>query len=306
MDRIQTENLCYSYEQARYNALDGISFVAHEHERIAVLGPNGAGKSTLFKHFNGILLPTAGSILIDGESITKKNLHAIRRKVGLVFQHADDQIFSSTVEQDIAFGPHNLGLSEEDVAQRVDSVVHMLALEDLRDRAPHRLSGGEKNRVAIAGILAMIPEVLFLYEPTAGLDPTGVGELFEFLNSLPETLGCTVIYSTHQVELVPETADRIYVMEHGRITGEGTPDEIFMQADLLRSARLELPPLLKLTAALREAGIDITTSTRYQDVEDSLLSAFGKTPRKHDDRHEPAHIHGGFGSHPHFHPHSEQ
>lgn len=305
MSRIQTDNLCYSYDQAGYNALDGISFVAHEHERIAVLGPNGAGKSTLFKHFNGILQPTSGSILIDGEPITRKNLSAIRRKVGLVFQHADDQIFSSTVEQDIAFGPHNLGLSDEEIAQRVDSVVHMLALEDLRDRAPHRLSGGEKKRVAIAGILAMKPEVLILDEPTAGLDPTGVGELFEFLNSLPATLGCTVIYSTHQVELVPETADRIYVMEHGKVTGEGTPDEIFMQADLLRSARLELPPLLKLTAALRESGIDVTTSTRYQDIEDSLLSAFGKPARKHHEHHEHAHVHGGFGSHPHYHNHSE-
>lgn len=301
MYRIETEHLKYAYEHAGYNALDDIGFVAGERERIAVLGPNGAGKSTLFKHFNGILMPTSGTIRIDGEPVTKKNLPAIRRKVGLVFQHADDQIFSSTVEQDIAFGPCNLGLTPEDVAKRVDAVVHMLALEDVRTRAPHRLSGGEKKRVAIAGILAMKPEVLILDEPTAGLDPSGVAELFEFLNSLPSTLGCTVIYSTHQVELVPETADRIYVMEHGRITGEGTPDEIFMQKDLLRSARLELPPLLKLTAALRDAGVDVTASTKYQDVEDSLMRAFGKEPRKHHEHPTEAHTHGGFDSHPHYH-----
>ncbi len=305
MYHIQTENLYFSYDHARYNALNGISFTARERERIAVLGPNGAGKSTLFKHFNGILQASAGSVLVDGEPVTKKNLVAIRRKVGLVFQHPDDQIFSPTVEQDIAFGPYNLGLPPEEVAKRVDTVAHMLALEDLRNRPPHWLSGGEKKRVAIAGILAMKPEVLVLDEPTAGLDPAGVTELFEFLNSLPHTLGCTVIYSTHQVELVPETADRIYVMEHGKITGEGTPDEIFMQSSLLKSARLELPPLLKLMAALRESGVDVTASTRYQDVEDSLLKAFGKEPHQHHEHPTEAHVHGEFESHPHYHHHTD-
>ncbi|HJJ30667.1 MAG TPA: ATP-binding cassette domain-containing protein [Methanocorpusculum sp.] len=301
MYRIETENLCYSYAGAASPALDGISFKAGEKERIAILGPNGAGKSTLFKHFNGILQGTSGRVLIDGEAVTKKNLTAIRRKVGLVFQHADDQIFCSTVEQDIAFGPHNLGLSDEEVAARVDSVVHMLALEDLRKRAPHHLSGGEKKRVAIAGILAMKPEVLILDEPTAGLDPAGVTELFEFLNSLPETLGCTVIYSTHQLELVAETADRVYVMEQGKLTAEGTPQEIFMQKDLLKRARLELPPLLKLTAALRDAGVPVTDSANYQEIEDSLMQAFGKEPKKHVPHHTNVHTHSGLAAHPHYH-----
>ena len=303
MYRIETENLCYTYAGASSPALDGISFKAGEKERIAILGPNGAGKSTLFKHFNGILQGTSGRVLIDGEPVTKKNLSAIRRKVGLVFQHADDQIFCSTVEQDIAFGPHNLGLSDEEVAKRVNSVVHMLALEDLRKRAPHHLSGGEKKRVAIAGILAMEPEVLILDEPTAGLDPAGVRELFEFLNSLPETLGCTVIYSTHQLELVSETADRVYVMEQGKLTAEGTPQEIFMQEELLKRARLELPPLLKLTASLRGAGISVTDSAKYQDIEDSLLQAFGKEPRKHTPHQTNVHTHSGLAAHPHYHTH---
>ena len=303
MYRIETENLCYTYAGTASPALDGISFKAGEKERIAILGPNGAGKSTLFKHFNGILQGTSGRVLIDGEPVTKKNLSAIRRKVGLVFQHADDQIFCSTVEQDIAFGPHNLGLSDEEVAKRVDSVVHMLALEDLRKRAPHHLSGGEKKRVAIAGILAMEPEVLILDEPTAGLDPAGVTELFEFLNSLPETLGCTVIYSTHQLELVPETADRVYIMEQGKLTAEGTPQEIFMQEELLKRARLELPPLLKLTAALRSSGVSITDSANYQEIEDSLLQAFGKEPKKHTPHQTKVHTHSGLAVHPHYHTH---
>ena len=301
MYRIETENLCYAYAHADHNALDNVCFKAGEKERIAILGPNGAGKSTLFKHFNGILQGTSGTVKVDGEPVTSKNLAAIRRKVGIVFQNPDDQIFSATVEQDIAFGPNNLGLSEEETAKRVDAVAHMLALEDLRGRAPHHLSGGEKKRVAIAGILAMEPEVLILDEPTAGLDPAGVTELFEFLNSLPSTLGCTVIYSTHQLELVPETADRVYVLEKGKIAGEGTPSEIFLREDLIKSARLELPPVLKLTAALREAGIPVTMSSRYQDVEDSVLKAFGKEPRKHAEHHVQVHTHSGLEAHPHYH-----
>lgn len=301
MYRIETENLCYSYAHANRPALENVCFKAGTAERIAILGPNGAGKSTLFKHFNGILQGTSGTVKIDGEPVTKKNIPSIRRKVGIVFQNPDDQIFSSTVEQDIAFGPNNLGLSEEETAKRVDAVSHMLALEDLRTRAPHHLSGGEKKRVAIAGILAMEPEVLILDEPTAGLDPAGVSELFEFINSLPGTLGCTIIYSTHQLELVPETADRVYVLEKGKITGEGTPSEIFLRGDLIKSARLELPPLLKLTTALRDAGVDVTTSSCYQDIEDSVLRAFGKEPKKHTEHHAEVHTHGGLETHPHYH-----
>ncbi|HJJ95775.1 MAG TPA: ATP-binding cassette domain-containing protein [Methanocorpusculum sp.] len=305
MFRIETKDLCYSYPSSKESALNGINFTAGDCQRIAVLGPNGAGKSTLFKHFNGILTPSSGIVLIDGEPITKKNLGHVRRKIGVVFQNPDDQIFSSTVEQDIAFGPHNLGLSEEDAGKRVDEVIHMLGLEDLRTRAPHHLSGGEKKRVAIAGILAMQPEVLILDEPTAGLDPVGVTELFSFLNSIPETLGCTVIYSTHQVELVPEMADLVYVMKKGTVAGIGTPSEIFLQEDLLKKARLELPPLLKLTKSLKESGIELEDACSYSEVERAVLHAFGKEPRNHQESHAEVHVHGDFHSHPHYH-HEEE
>ncbi|HJK39841.1 MAG TPA: ATP-binding cassette domain-containing protein, partial [Methanocorpusculum sp.] len=204
MHLIETRNLCHAYSTSTEDALKNVHFIADERQRIAVLGPNGAGKSTLFRHFNGILMPRSGEVLIRGEPITKANLSEVRRFVGLVFQNPDDQVFSTTVEQDIAFGPYNLGLDADSVAKRVDRVCHMLGLEDLRTRAPHHLSGGEKKRVAIAGVLAMEPQVMVLDEPTAGLDPQGVKELFGFLNDLPTSCGVTVIYSTHQVELVPE------------------------------------------------------------------------------------------------------
>jgi len=286
-------------------ALNGIDFKAGDRQRIAVLGPNGAGKSTLFRHFNGILQPTSGEVLIDGESITKKNIGLVRKKIGIVFQNPDDQIFSSTVEQDIGFGPHNLGLSDEDVARRVDEVIHMLGLDSLRERAPHHLSGGEKKRVAIAGILAMQPEVLILDEPTAGLDPVGVTELFSFLNSIPETLGCTIIYSTHQVELVPEYSDIVYVMNQGEVAGIGTPSEIFARDELLKKARLELPPILKLMKSLKESGVELEEACNYNEVESAILRAFGKNPKKHEEYHSEVHEHGSFHSHPHYH-HKEE
>lgn len=302
MHLIETRDLCYSYSTSKSSVLTNINFTADNKQRIAVLGPNGAGKSTLFRHFNGILKPVSGSVLIDGNPITKSNLAEVRRLIGLVFQNPDDQVFSTTVEQDIAFGPYNLGLDEETVEKRVDAVTHMLGLEDLRERPPHQISGGEKKRAAIAGVLAMEPQVIVLDEPTAGLDPQGVSELFGFLNELPDTLGCTVIYSTHQVELVPEMADLVYVMEKGQITGKGTPSEIFMKDELLKSARLDLPALPKLIKSLREAGVEIDNAFSYQDAEDAFMKAFGKEPKKRTIQPHIHHTHPHIREHPHKHP----
>lgn len=304
MHLIETRDLCYSYSTSKDPVLSNINFIAGRKQRIAVLGPNGAGKSTLFRHFNGILKPKSGSVLIRGEPITKANIHEVRKFVGLVFQNPDDQVFSTTVEQDIAFGPCNLGLDEETVAHRVDSVVQMLGLEDLRNRAPHHLSGGEKKRVAIAGVLAMEPQVLILDEPTAGLDPQGVKELFSFLNTLPEKYGFTVIYSTHQVELVPEMADCVYVMEKGAITGYGTPQEIFLQDALIERAHLDLPALPKLIRALQAQGVSIESAYTYQDAEDSFMKAFGKEPLPREKKEPPVHSElEHMSDHQHIHPH---
>lgn len=277
MHLIETRDLCYTYP-GNVKALDHIHFIAPRNARIAVIGANGAGKSTLFKQFNGIFKPTSGSVLIRGEPITRENLREVRKFVGLVFQNPDDQIFSPTVEQDVAFGPMNLGLDEETVWHRVTEALAVVGIEHLRDRVPHHLSGGEKKRVAIAGVIAMEPQVLVLDEPTAGLDPQGVRDLVGFINSLSSKYGMTVIFSTHDVSLVPEVADYVYVMNKGQIVGTGTVEEIFINEEMLNSVRLEVPVLPKLISRLQQHGIGISMAYSYADAERSFLSAFGKQP----------------------------
>ncbi|WML68185.1 MAG: cobalt transport system ATP-binding protein, cbiO [Methanoregula sp. SKADARSKE-2] len=275
MHLIETRDLCYVYP-GKVTALDRINFIAPRKARIAVIGSNGAGKSTLFKHFNGIFRPTSGTILIRGEPITKANSREIRKFLGLVFQNPDDQIFSPTVEQDIAFGPTNLGLDEETIRHRVHEALSVVGIEHLAQRVPHHLSGGEKKRVAIAGVIAMEPEVLILDEPTTGLDPKGVADLNSFINSLSAKYGMTVVFSTHDVAMVPEVADYIYVMDKGRVVACGTADEIFVQPEMLRSVRLDVPVLPRLLRALRDKGVDVSMAYTYADAEAALLRAFGK------------------------------
>jgi cobalt/nickel transport system ATP-binding protein len=273
MHLIETRDLCYSYPHS-VRALEGINFIAPRNARIAVIGSNGAGKSTLFKHFNGIFKPTSGSILIRGEPITKANIREVRKFVGIVFQNADDQIFSPTVAQDVAFGPTNLGLDEETIYHRVHEALKIVGIEDLADRVPHHLSGGEKKRVAIAGVIAMEPEVLVLDEPTAGLDPQGVHDLIGFINSLSKKYGMTVIFSTHDVSLVAEVADYIYVMNKGRFVAEGNVEQIFMQPDMLKSMRLDVPVLPKLLRSLQKNGVPVSMAYTYENAENALLQVF--------------------------------
>jgi cobalt/nickel transport system ATP-binding protein len=196
--------------------------------------------------------------------------------VGIVFQNPDDQIFAPTVEQDVAFGPTNLGLDPETIHHRVHESLRVVGIEHLADRVPHHLSGGEKKRVAIAGVIAMEPEVLVLDEPNAGLDPRGVADLNTFINSLAKKYGMTVIFSTHDVGLVPEIADFIYVMDKGRVVASGTVDEIFIQPDMLKSVRLDIPVIPKLLKTLKENGVEVSMAYTYADAEESLLHAFGK------------------------------
>ncbi|MFH0966532.1 MAG: ATP-binding cassette domain-containing protein [Methanobacteriota archaeon] len=274
MHIIETQNLSHTY-QGNITALDNLNFIALRNCRIAIIGPNGAGKSTLFKHLNGILKPTSGTVLINGESITKKNLKEIRKRVGIVFQNPDDQIFSPTVEQDVAFGPMNLGLEPEVVNHRVSESLRIVGLEQYRNRVPHHLSGGEKKRVAIAGILAMEPQVMVLDEPTAGLDPQGVRDLTGYIRNL-STYGITVIFSTHDIALVSELADFIYVVDKGSCIAKGSVPEIFSQPDLLRSVRLDVPVLPKLIKSLQDHGVPIQMGYTYGEAETELLRAFGK------------------------------
>jgi cobalt/nickel transport system ATP-binding protein len=273
MHLIETRDLVYAYPDS-VRALNRINFIAPRNARIAVIGSNGAGKSTLFRHFNGILKPTSGSVLIRGEPITKENIREVRKFVGIVFQNPDDQIFSPTVSQDVAFGPANLGLDPETIHHRVKEALRITGIEHIAERVPHHLSGGEKKRVAIAGVIAMEPEVLVLDEPTAGLDPAGVRDIVGFIRDLAKQYGMTVIFSTHDVGLVPEVADYIYVMHKGEFVAEGTVDEIFSQPDMLKSVRLDVPVIPKLMRLCQKNGIPVPMAYTLDDAEKCLTRAF--------------------------------
>lgn len=277
MHLIETRNLRYSYRGTDL-ALDNVNFVAGRKKRIAVIGANGAGKSTLFKHFNGILKPTSGEVLIRGEPITRQNIRDVRKFVGIVFQNPDDQIISPTVEQDVAFGPANLGLDSKTIQHRVDEALRIVGIEELRNRVPHHLSGGEKKRVSIAGIIAMEPQVMVMDEPTAGLDPQGVSDLIDFINTLPEKYGMTVITSTHHLDIVTEIADEIWIMNKGSVIGKGTVQEVFVQEDLLSFAHLQVPVLPRLIRSLQRQGVDIRMGYTYDEVEAALLEKLKGSP----------------------------
>lgn len=270
MNIIETRNLTHVY-RGKIKALDGINFAAKPGERIAIIGANGAGKSTLFKHFNGILKPTSGEVLIKGEPINSKNILDVRRTVGVVFQDPDDQIFAPTVKQDVAFGPMNLGLSQDIIEKRVCESLETVRLTGFEDRAPHHLSTGEKKKVAIAGILAMQPELLVLDEPTAGLDPGGAVRLIKLINEMNRYLGITIITATHEVDIVPLLADRVCIMSTGRIIGEGTPLEIFQTPELIKKTHLRLPIVAQLMEMLQEEGVPVGIRFTLEEARDELL-----------------------------------
>ncbi len=267
---IETRALTHVY-RGKIKALDNINFTAKPGERIAIIGANGAGKSTLFKHFNGILKPTGGEVFIKGEPISKKSILDVRRTVGVVFQDPDDQIFAPTVKQDVAFGPMNLGLGEEVIEKRVREALETVRLTGFEERAPHHLSTGEKKKVAIAGILAMQPEVLVLDEPTAGLDPGGAVRLIRLINQMNRYLGITTIVATHEVDIVPLLADRVCIMSSGRIIGDGTPQEIFSTDELIKKTHLRLPIVAQLMEMLQDEGIPLNVKFTLEEARDELL-----------------------------------
>ncbi len=220
---------------------------------VSLLGKNGAGKSTLFLHFNGIYEPTEGQVLIDGEPIdySKKGLMKVRQKVGIVFQNPDDQLFAPTVEEDVAFGPLNLGKSQEETQEIVTNALKRVDMSGFERKAPHHLSGGQKKRVAIAGILAMNPEVMVLDEPTSGLDPRGASEILQLLYELNNE-GMTIIISTHDVDLVPVYSNKVFVISKGNILKSGSTKEVFSNIELIRKANLRLPRIAHLAEILEK------------------------------------------------------
>ena len=245
MKAIETINLSYTYADGT-KALQNINFTVQQGENIALLGPNGAGKSTLLHHFNGLLMPTSGKVYVLEKEVTKKNIDEIRQKVGLVFQDPDDQLFARTVSQDIAFGPTNLGLSRSEIEERVKWAIEVTELQGLENKAPQNLSTGQKKRAAIAGVLAMKPEIIILDEPMANLDPRTASKILKLLLQFNKELGLTLIIATHDVDLVPLFADEICILSKGQIVTQGPPQEVFAKTDLIRSMDLRLPRITHL------------------------------------------------------------
>ncbi|MDW5552314.1 ATP-binding cassette domain-containing protein [Methanosarcina sp.] len=268
---LEVRDLCHRYPHLDSNALDRINLKVFKGERVAVLGANGAGKSTLFKHLNGILRPLSGEVLIKGEKMTKKNLRTCRETVGIVFQDPDDQVLAPSVEEDIAFGPINMGLPRSEVERRVKEALEMVGLTGFEERAPHHLSGGQKKLVAIAGILAMRPEVIVLDEPTAGLDPLSSARVLELIMKMNRKLGITLLLSTHDVDVVPYFAERVFVLHHGRLEADGSPNEIFSDPELLRKAHLRLPRVAEVFEMLQQKGLTVNIQITAEAARDEIL-----------------------------------
>ena len=261
MSFIHVENVTFRYGTddplSLKEALSGVSLAVEKGEFVALLGHHGCGKSTLAKHFNAMLLPTSGKVFVDGMDTTEEALkYEIRRRVGLVLQNPDNQLVASIVEEDVAFGPENLGVPPKEIRQRVDDALKAVEMYDYRLAAPYKLSGGQKQRVAIAGIIAMQPECIVLDEPTAMLDPRGRTEVLDTIHKLNRELGITIVLITHYMDEAV-TADRVVVMDSGRILTEGTPKEVFSKVELLKQHHLDVPQATELCYRLRACGCQV-------------------------------------------------
>lgn len=255
---IEVKDLKYSYDSENLKlALGGISLEIPQGQFVAVLGHNGSGKSTLAKHLNAILLPSGGSVIIDGMNTADESLLAeIRRKVGMVFQNPDNQIVATVVEEDVAFGPENLGVPPEEIRKRVDFALKTVDMTEFKDAQPHNLSGGQKQRISIAGIIAMMPKYIVLDEPTAMLDPKGREEVMETIKLLNKEHGITIVHITHYMEEAAQ-ADRVIVMDGGKVIIDDTPEMTFANVALLKSVGLDVPQVTELMFRLRRAGIHL-------------------------------------------------
>ena len=256
---IKATNLWFGYSDEKDKALKGINFTARKGEFIAVLGSNGCGKSTLAKHFNAILLPEKGEVMVEDMLTTEdEKLFDIRQKVGMVFQNPDNQIVATIVEEDVAFALENMGVEPTEIRRRIDEAMEKTGVYKFKDKAPHHLSGGQKQRVAIAGIIAMRPDYIVLDEPTAMLDPEGRRKVLKTVKSLNKEYGITVILITHYMDEAAQ-ADRIVVMSNGNVVKEGTPKEIFSQVELVKSLSLDVPQTSEIAYELSKLGYNLST-----------------------------------------------
>ena len=288
---IKTENLSYLYEDNGTGksgvadatpALDNLSVEISLGEYIAILGHNGSGKSTFAKLLNMILTPTSGKIVVDGVDITSDDftdddVFEIRKKVGMVFQNPDNQLVATVVEEDVAFGPENLGLERSELRKRVDESLELVNMSEYAKHAPHKLSGGQKQRVAIAGVIAMKPQVIIFDESTAMLDPSGRQDVIGIMEKLNKEEGITVINITHYMDEAAR-ADRVVVINDGKLVLDGTPTEVFSQIDMIHSIGLEAPQALELLFKLRKEGLDV--STRILNDEECILEILNILKKK--------------------------
>lgn len=281
MDMVQTDNLIFEYEKrdeegnvtGTYRAIDGVNINAREGQFIAILGHNGSGKSTLAKHMNAILVPTGGTMWVSGWNTKEpEHLWDVRQSAGMVFQNPDNQIIASVVEEDVGFGPENIGVPTEEIWTRVNQSLEAVDMVKYRKHSPNKLSGGQKQRVAIAGVVAMEPKCIVFDEPTAMLDPNGRKEVIATAHDLNKKKGVTIILITHYMEEVVD-ADYVYVMEKGKIVMDGTPRDIFSRVDELKEHRLDVPQATLVADELRSAGVPIPQGilTRKELV-DAIMS----------------------------------
>ena len=281
---IEIRNLTHTYMAGgpfERTAIRDVSLTIRDGEFVGLIGHTGSGKSTLIMHLNGLVKPTSGEIHVDGLNLMDKNtsLRDVRKKVGLVFQYPEYQLFEETILKDVMFGPKNLGLSEEEAEARARHALHQVGLTDeaMYEKSPFELSGGQKRRVAIAGVLAMRPTTLILDEPTAGLDPRGREEILSLIKRYHEEEKVTLIMVSHSMTDVSRLCSRILVMNHSRLVMDGTPDEVFMNGDALLEAGLAMPPCAELAERLRGAGFDIPANAyRPEELKRAILRSLGR------------------------------
>lgn len=269
---IKVENVSYDYVSGEQvsRGVRGVSLTVRKGEFVVLLGHNGSGKSTLAKLLNGFIVPAEGKVTVEGiDTRDDKRIYELRAKVGMVFQNADNQMVASVIENDIAFGPENLGVPREEIEKRISWALDAVNMSEHRKRSPNKLSGGQKQRIAIAAILAMYPDVLILDESTAMLDPKGRGEIMETISRLNKEKGLTVILITHYMDEAI-AADRIFVMNEGRIIKEGKPREVFSDTEKIAEAKLELPVASRISAELRRAGLDIPFALTDEELAEGL------------------------------------
>lgn len=247
----------------------GLDFVVNKGERIVILGPNGSGKTTLLSHILGLLKPVEGKVLVFGSDPVKE-FKKLREKIGVIFQNVDEQIIGPTVYDDIAFPLRNAGQDKETVKRKVEEIGDIFGINHLMQKIPHYLSGGQKKKVAMAGALALSPELLIMDEPFDGLDPKSKNEIIDLINNLSQRKGLTTIITTHDINIVPDIADVIYILDKGNIITSGRPEEIFQQLDVLKEANLEPPILVQLFSRLRKKGLDVSIPVNIEQAEREL------------------------------------